>query len=218
MRVLFYAIGWVIVAAFAITFVVAILGLVGVVRIQPRFMKALFYKMILEVAAGGFFLFYTEQQPVPNAPDLSGEWEYKCTQHGVGDEHGGVATICRDGRPYAPGFCMAGRRDWVHTWDKQGDEARTIDPPFSWNSSWGAITEKDVIRFTYTITTQDGTINGYALGNIKYSNGRASEFTGSYYQLPPFKPQYGGLDFRRMKDSSDRKWKPKQLVESGTVK
>ena len=56
-------IGWIVVAGFGITFVVTILGIVGLVKIEKTFLNRLFLLLISEVIAAGFFLFYEEFDP-----------------------------------------------------------------------------------------------------------------------------------------------------------
>ncbi|HTG35129.1 MAG TPA: hypothetical protein VLB76_19605 [Thermoanaerobaculia bacterium] len=59
MENLFEATGWVVLFAFCLTFIVSMLALTKVIRLaDPRYLRLLFVKMILEVAAAGFFLFY----------------------------------------------------------------------------------------------------------------------------------------------------------------
>lgn len=55
--ILYLAMGWVIVVAFAITFVVAILGICGKFKMEPVYRRRLFTALILEIVASGFFLF-----------------------------------------------------------------------------------------------------------------------------------------------------------------
>jgi len=217
MTPLYVVTGWIVVVAFAITFIVTILALlhrVTKVTIDPKYLKWLFTKMILEIIAGGFFLFYTGVAPISDVPDISGTWEYKCTQHGGGNEWGGVAMIRQERTPYGLSFRISGQRDWSHYWNEKKDTTEKINPPFSWNTNWGWITGKDQIKFTYEITTVGGTIQGYAVGAVAFENGRPSSFSGSFYQLPPYQSLFGGMDFRKTKDFSDRKWIPKLTHEN----
>jgi hypothetical protein len=69
-----YAVGWVIVGAFAITFVVTIAALIGVVGIQPQYLSRLFTKLILEIIAAGLFLFYN-MLGHSGLPPYGGEWK-----------------------------------------------------------------------------------------------------------------------------------------------
>lgn len=76
MNLLYLAIGWLVVLAFAVTFTVTILALIGRVIIDRGYMKALFAKLILEVIAAGFFLFYqgleihkTSSQKIRGSPE-----------------------------------------------------------------------------------------------------------------------------------------------------
>lgn len=59
MEQLFITTGWVMLFAFAVTFLVSILALTRVIRLaDDRYLKLLFVKMICEVVAAGLFLFY----------------------------------------------------------------------------------------------------------------------------------------------------------------
>lgn len=54
---------WIVVCAFAVTFVVTILGILQIVTIRDRFLIALFGKMMLEIVIAGLFLFYKGVSP-----------------------------------------------------------------------------------------------------------------------------------------------------------
>ena len=208
--------GWIIVAAFAVTFVVAILGITGKLRIERAFLNWLFYSMIAEIVSAGFFIFYEFHNPVPPLPllDETVLLEYICAAHTSSGqteyEHGGTATIKLYRTPHGIRFQIKGRRDWKH----QGSQRWEFDPPFCWNSDWGCVSDENEIRFTYSVTTGDGTINGYAHGQLKVdSKGRPQFIEGSFWQLSPTMPLKGGMTFRRMKDSADRKWNKKGSSE-----
>jgi len=54
----YWAIVWIIVAAFLAITVITILGLIQKIQIKPGYMKILFTKMVLGFVAAGFFIFY----------------------------------------------------------------------------------------------------------------------------------------------------------------
>src|SRR4051812_37128435 len=97
---LFNAIAWIIIVAFAVTFLVTILAVCNVLTIPANFLRLLFYKLILEIVAGGFYIFYTGYSSFPTA-DITGEWKYRCTQQDAnpqnGYQHGGFCTIAKVG-------------------------------------------------------------------------------------------------------------------------
>ena len=62
------AIGWIVVVGFAATLAVTLLGLIGKVTIERRFMMPLFSAMILEIISAGFFLFYQGSEPRLDPP------------------------------------------------------------------------------------------------------------------------------------------------------
>ncbi|NQT12651.1 MAG: hypothetical protein HQ582_07880 [Planctomycetes bacterium] len=70
---MYLAIGWVVVVAFAVTFIITMLGLVEVIKIKPQYFQPLFYKMVIEIIAAGFFLFYAAFENEPPDPYI-GEW------------------------------------------------------------------------------------------------------------------------------------------------
>lgn len=201
MEYLYIVIGWIVVVAFAITFIVTIFSLIGKISIEQKYFKFLFFKLLLEIVAAGFFLFYSGVQPLASTPDLVGEWEYKCTQHGKGYEHGGVCIIQKEKSSYGCRFRISGERTWHRNWssNNQSNKRIQIDPGFSWSTDWCAITGKDEIRLSYTITTNDGTIKGYGKGLIKYENGGSKAIVGTFYQLPPYNAIHGGMEFVRKK-------------------
>lgn len=72
-RTLYYAIGWTIIVAFAVTLFITVGALIGHFRIEPRYLNALFVKLILEVVAAAFFLFY--RGPGEELPPYAGDWQ-----------------------------------------------------------------------------------------------------------------------------------------------
>jgi hypothetical protein len=70
--ILYYAVGWTVIVAFAVTLFITIGALIGRFKIQPRYLNALFVKLILEVVAAALFLFY--RGPGEELPPYSGEW------------------------------------------------------------------------------------------------------------------------------------------------
>jgi hypothetical protein len=83
-----------------------------------------------------------------------------------------------------------------------------LPAPTPWDTSWGAITAKDELKYTYSITRGGKTINGFAKGHIKLDNGTPS-IQGAYYQLPPVEPFDGYFEMRRQKTDKDLIWFPK---------
>ena len=62
------AIGWVIVVGFTLTFIVTLLGIVGVVEIRETYLNRLFKVLVVEVIIAGLFLFY---EYVPGGPQIA---------------------------------------------------------------------------------------------------------------------------------------------------
>lgn len=227
MYYLFLAIGSVIVVAFASTFTVVLLALVGKLNMDKEFLRLLVYKLVLEIVAGGIFLFYAgiKLDSPPPLPDFGDEsWEYRCTKYTAEPnpnddkahidpkyEHGGTATIRAFRTPYGIRVNISGHRDWVREDRNDKEVIRRITPPFTWSESWGAITERNELKFTYNITLDNGVITGFANGVIKYENNAPVAIDGRFYQMPPFKALHGGMIFRRMKSTEDRAWVPKEL-------
>jgi hypothetical protein len=81
-----------------------------------------------------------------------------------------------------------------------------LSPAAFWQTDWGAITASRSLKFTYSITTKDGNIKGYASGDIQSSDGRPQVLIGEFWQLPPFKPLHGTMEFRRRINESDIEW------------
>jgi len=204
---LFTAIAWVVIVAFALTFVVTILALCKVIKIRQGYLRLLFTKMILEVIAGGFYLFYTGLGTFPTA-DISGEWKYRCTQHGQNYQHGGVCTITKEGAGFVPSYRITGQRLWTHRWT-DADAGKIVDypSPLTWTSEWAAQTDQDSVKFIYTISTPTGTVRGFADGKLHAEGGKVSLIFGSFYQLPPFEPLFGAIEFRPRTGDNDVAWK-----------
>jgi energy-coupling factor transporter transmembrane protein EcfT len=204
---LFTAIAWIIIVAFAVTFVVTILALCGVIKkIPPGFLKLLFGKMILEVIAGGFYIFYTGLSTFP-VEDISGDWKYRCTQQGANYQHGGICTIEKIGAGYIPTYKITGQRLWKRKWtDADPGKKADYPKPLTWDSMWAAQTDDNSIKFTYIVHTETGIINGFTDGKLKVVNGKAVAMFGSFYQLPPSDPMFGAIEFSRKANDKDVDW------------
>lgn len=71
-KALYYTVGWIVIVAFAVTLFITIGALIGHFYIEPRYLKILFVKLILEVIAAALFLFY--RGPGTETSSYSGEW------------------------------------------------------------------------------------------------------------------------------------------------
>ena len=132
--------------------------------------------------------------------DIHGRWDYVCTA--IGNpyyQHGGTAVITQENTPYGMEWKLSGHRRWYKQADSSGKvTTHTLATPFYWETDWAAITDRDSMKFTYSITTNDGVVNGYAYGDIKRQNGLPSKMEGMFYQLPPFKPLHGTLELTKV--------------------
>ncbi|MEA3188993.1 MAG: hypothetical protein QOD99_2823 [Chthoniobacter sp.] len=200
---LFSAIAWIIIVAFGVTFIVTVLALCGVIEIAPGFLKLLFGKMILEIIAGGFYLFYSGLSSFPTA-DISGEWKYRCTQQGANYQHGGICTIEKIGGGLVPSYKITGQRLWTHKWtDTDPGKLVTYTQPLTWTSEWAGQTDDNSLKFTYTVKTATAIINGFTDGKLKIEKGKAVFIFGPFYQLPPSDPMFGAIEFGRRTNDKD---------------
>ena len=71
MLILAYAIGWVVVAAFAVTFAVTILALVDGVTMAEHYLDRLFMVLVAEMIPAGFFLFRVGVKEEANSKTLA---------------------------------------------------------------------------------------------------------------------------------------------------
>lgn len=138
---------------------------------------------------------------VPKALNISGKWKYRCTAS-KDDQWGGRAVIELRVTPRVVTWKLAGHR----TWEKKGGTTTTLDPSLYWETDWGTITDRNTIRFGYTVTADRGTIHGYSHGVIKSVEGVPAAIDGKFFQLPPFEPKHGLLEFRRMVNDADLGW------------
>jgi|tagenome__1003787_1003787.scaffolds.fasta_scaffold20891541_3 hypothetical protein len=145
---------------------------------------------------------------VHRALDISGRWKYRCTEIGTPFyEWGGTVTAYERATPYGIQWSLYGQRLWESTTDATGKRmTEDLPTPYPWQTNWGVVTAEPAVRYGYIITTSEGTIEGYAYGDIENSTGRADRIIGKFYQLPPYKPSHGRMEFRRMVDASDTKW------------
>ena len=93
-QTIYLAIGWVIVLAFTVTFIVTILALCKKIEMKPSYLGMLFTKLVLEIVAAGFFIFKHGVGQVPPY-DISGVWRYTCTASDTGLQVGGYCTIAK---------------------------------------------------------------------------------------------------------------------------
>jgi hypothetical protein len=148
--------------------------------------------------------------------DISGEWKYRCTgdlsflpyeyegQKVKAYQHGGTCKIDEKWTNFGVEWTLFGMRRWVNYTSLDGTKHRdSIDPPFIWQTEWGAITGDHALRFTYNINTKDGIITGYGWGTVSPNSGVAEKIDGIFYQLPPHKPLYGTIEFLKMKNPND---------------
>lgn len=159
--------------------------------------------MILEVVAGGFYLFYTGFSTFP-AVDISGEWKYRCTQQDANYQHGGVCTITKEGAGFVPTYKITGQRYWSHRWTETDPGKPVYYPkPLTWNSEWAAQTDDNSLKFTYTVETPKGIVKGFTDGKLHVKDRKAFFIFGSFYQLPPFDPFLGAIEFKRRENNND---------------
>lgn len=140
--------------------------------------------------------------------DISGSWKYRCTSIGTPFYGwGGTARIRQEVTPYGIQWKLYGQRLWETKGDESGKKTTLALPtPYAWETNWGAITPEPAVRFSYRISTNEGTIEGYAYGDIKETGGIPQTIMGKFYQLPPYKPIHGTLELKRMVNDSDTTW------------
>ncbi len=143
----------------------------------------------------------------PRSVDITGKWKYRCVAIGTNYQHGGTCEISEKATPYGIEWRLSGHRRWFGASDGSGRANVTNLPtPYYWETQWGAITASRSVKFTYSITTADGTIEGYCYGDIQSVEKRPQVIIGKFFQLPPFKPLHGVLEFRRMSTDDDMNW------------
>jgi len=199
--------GLVIILASTVKFATSFPYISGTVKNIGRVKGFLSATLILLGLA--LFLFAGKNQ-VENSvifPNISGDWEYICQESGTQYSHGGISKIEQKMTPYGMQWYLYGTRKWVSK-KETNFKPQLLNPPFNWQTSWGAITGENLLRFTYIITTPDGTIEGYAWGTIKGGKSNPHTIEGNFYQLPPFRPMFGTVILRRMSSAEDLKWIP----------
>lgn len=140
--------------------------------------------------------------------NISGDWKYRCTViGGPFHEWGGRVRISQETTGYGVQWKLYGQRLWETTTDDSGKQkTQQLPTSYPWETNWGVITAEPSVRFTYRISTADGTIEGYSYGEIEETAGVPDRIVGKFYQLPPYEPVHGRLDFRRMINASDLSW------------
>lgn len=135
--------------------------------------------------------------------DISGKWKYRCTVISVDRQWGGTCDIEQTSTPYGIGWKLHGHRRWTKN---SALPTTPLAAAFYWEPQWGAITDRSTMRFTYSIATNSGNVEGYAYGDIKVVDGAPKAIDGKFYQLPPFEPVHGIIEFRRMSNDEDTVW------------
>lgn len=140
--------------------------------------------------------------------DISGDWKYRCTViGGPFCEWGGTASIRQEVTAYGIQWKLFGQRLWENEECEPANKVtRPLPTAYPWETNWGIITPEPSVRFGYRITTAEGTIEGHAYGDIKYSRGKPQVIVGKFYQLPPYKPVHGKLEFERILNESETSW------------
>jgi hypothetical protein len=153
--------------------------------------------------------FRTQSQT--SSVDISGTWKYRCATIGRPfREWGGIASIHQEMSPYGIQWKLFGQRLWETSLDKQGKpHKQELLTPLPWETNWGAVTSatsEPMVRYGYRISTPEGTIEGYAYADIITAGTKPSRMVGKFYQLPPFQPLHGRMEFRATVDASDTQW------------
>ncbi len=143
----------------------------------------------------------------PHKVDISGRWKYRCIALGTNYQHGGTCEVQQESTDFGIQWKLSGRRLWTGMCDPDGKcQVTTLNPPIYWETDWGIISGAASLKFTYSVGTSEGTVQGYATGAIELLDGHPSRIVGAFYQLPPFKPLHGSLEFRRCAGESDANW------------
>jgi hypothetical protein len=201
---LYLVMGWVVVGAFAITFVVAILAICGKIQMEATYRGRLFTTLILEIVAAAFFLFRHGVGQVPPY-DISGIWRYTCTASDTSLQVGGYCTIAKRENGGEVDWDMGGERLWKRTWTETSTNFQTFDKGVPWDSRWSHILGEDQLKFRYSIRPpgENKSIEGYGEGRIEATNRIGFAISGTFFQLPPDSPLYGTMKFERIQKRED---------------
>lgn len=145
----------------------------------------------------------------PSASIIAGSWKYRCTAYGEDYQHGGVCNIVEEAGIYGIEWRLSGHRLWMSQPDSSGQmQKKTLGGNgFFWSTTWGSITDKDTVKFTYSIPIPgESEISGFCYGKIERRNGQADRLVGMFYQLPPAKARYGSIEFQPQDNSDDKDW------------
>ncbi len=184
-----------VIGIFVLTAIVTLLGVAGVLPIQSEYLKGLYGALLLELVAAviGFFKTIKLNEPEPPPiPDLTGDWTYLCTAHDKDYQHGGGCTFETSRTSYGLELRVLGQRLWYQ--EAQGERKKIT---WNWHSSWGMITGENKIKFEYSVEQKEGSIKGYVWADIVVDHGKPVELKGNFYQLPPYNPLFGNLEFHR---------------------
>jgi hypothetical protein len=194
---------------FLCTAAITLLGITSIRPIPEGYLKPLFTSLILEVVGAMVILFrvYFLDKPSAEMPDIEGDWKYRCTRDGDEHQHGGTCNIHVEQTAFGIEFVIIGQRLWTAKKVNGMWQRLVLESPQDWRNSWGAITDKDTMRYDYSIENKGGNVHGYSWATIKDNlQGKPVSFVGKFYQLPPFDPFFGRQEFQRMSDSSDTEW------------
>ncbi len=127
--------------------------------------------------------------------DITGTWSYRCEARKEKGTyaHGGIARIEMRATWYGPQWHLVGTRQWI---ERDGEKT---DVTYSWETNWATFTSLTEFKYSYHISTKQGFVNGYADGNVvdRDREGRPTRLEGTFYQLPPLDPMFGGYQLWR---------------------
>lgn len=141
--------------------------------------------------------------------DLSGQWEYRCRPgRRVMIHEGGTVIIVQEDNMYGVELRLSGTRDWKASYEADGKlTTNSSHSEQIWQSVEGAFVSPSAIHYRYSV--QDGNTSDecQTSARITIVDSKAIQIVGtcSYGGQTLF---VGNIEFRRMKDSTDRIWVP----------
>ncbi|MDQ5827129.1 MAG: hypothetical protein M3441_23445 [Chloroflexota bacterium] len=121
---------WIIVVAFAATYVISICALTGIIKVEKKFLAPLFAQSVLPILAAGLFLFYTSVR-TPSPPPYLGEWKGTIYWHDdyarVLFNHGDADPVFQPANPRSEGslyvyVSKSGVYKGFSTWETKNGE------------------------------------------------------------------------------------------------
>jgi hypothetical protein len=139
-------------------------------------------------------------------PQISGDWEYRCTSSRDGTLWGGTAYISLVGTASGVLIHVAGERQWKGKRDKSGRvQKQLLDPAVPWDTTEEGSISFGKVRWHYETHPEGGLTKGSAELELVAGEKAGARMTGTFSDQAPG-AHWGTFELRRVNGPSDPAW------------